>query len=163
MSELYHYGVKGMKWGVRRAQKKEYGLSKHQVKKRIKDAKKNNRTNNGGTFNGSTGKNWDEVVSKHKKAFETDETLQTYTKSRNDAYRKAESYYDKGDFDKSERYQDIGDQYATSVNKRRAEIGKQFTSQYSNALLKDINYDDLAKGRKMLKEYGIKNDWGKYR
>lgn len=36
--ELYHYGVKGIKWGVRRAQKKEYGLSKRQPRKLIKNS-----------------------------------------------------------------------------------------------------------------------------
>ena len=37
-NELYHYGVQGMRWGVRRYQKKEYGLSKRQLRKRIKNS-----------------------------------------------------------------------------------------------------------------------------
>ena len=60
--ELYHYGVKGMKWGVRK-DKQEYGMSKREVKRAIKTAKRSYRRNEDPyhVFNGTTGKNFVKV------------------------------------------------------------------------------------------------------
>ena len=42
--ELYHYGVKDMKWGVRK-DKQKYGMSKREVRRAIKTAKRSYRRN----------------------------------------------------------------------------------------------------------------------
>ena len=38
MNELYHYGIKGMKWGVRRYQNKDGSLTKEGMKRLTKEA-----------------------------------------------------------------------------------------------------------------------------
>lgn len=155
--ELCHYGVKGMKWGVRKAQKKEYGLSRGQLKRRIKDAKTNYRRNDNPlhTFGNTTGKNWATVDSARRKAMADDTETKDLKSKRDSAYKKAEAYDRKGDYDNSNKYQDIGDTYADKLRTREKEIGKQYANAYADALLKDIGYSDVNKGRKMLKAYGI--------
>lgn len=62
-TELMHYGVKGMKWGVRKAQKSSGGLSDRQIKKYAKkgyaqDSFRSNKT--------VGGKVWDAYTGAHK-------------------------------------------------------------------------------------------------
>lgn len=164
-NELYHYGVKGMRWGVRKDQKKEYGMSKGEVKRAIKTAKRNYRKNENPyhTYDGSTGKNWEKVKSKHKNEIDNDSEIKDLTKKRNSAYAKAMSYYNKGNIEVSERYQQIGDLHQGEITARSKKIGKAYANAYKDALLKDINYKNVSKGREMLDAYGISNEWGKHR
>ena len=62
-TELMHYGVKGMKWGVRRARKSSGGLTDRQIKKYAKkgyaqDSFRSNKT--------VAGKAWDAYTGAHK-------------------------------------------------------------------------------------------------
>ncbi len=169
--ELMHYGILGQKWGVRRFQnpdgsltpagKERYGLSKGQAKSAVKKAKKEYRKSEGWRADGATGAEWAAVRKKNKKAIESDAAIREETKKRNEAYRKAESAYDKGNMDASDKYQDAGDLANEKITKRKLEITRSFTSQYQEALLKDIGYADIELGKQMLVEYGIDNDDGK--
>lgn len=193
---LMHYGVKGMKWGVRRArQKEEYGLSKREVKKKIKEAKKNYRTKEDPyhAFSGVTGKNWAKVRAANIKEVNNDAEINELKRKRDKAYAAAERAASasegiqkiqdanqklkntnvvNGNDPKSktssvlnftsEMLQNEGDRYASQVNARISKIGEKYTKQYQNALLKDIGYEDLDLGRRMLNEYNIQNKWGKY-
>ena len=160
-NELYHFGVKGMKWGVR----KKYGMSKRQVKSAIRKAKRNYRRNDNPyhTFDGTTGKNWADVYSKHKQAVDNDKSIKELRSKRDSMYKKAESADRRGNIEKSNQYQALGDSFQDSITKRKIEVGKSFSNDYSDALLKDIGYSNIEKGREMLKEYGITNDYGRYK
>ena len=161
--ELYHYGVKGMKWGVRK-DKQKYGMSKREVKRAIKTAKRNYRKNEDPyhVFNGTTGKNWANVRSKHRSAVENDDTIKELRDKRDSMYKKAEQADHKGHVKLAETYQNLGDWNQRDMDRRKSEIGKTFVDEYNDALLKDIGYSDTKKGREMLKAYGITNEGGRY-
>ena len=162
--ELYHHGVKGMKWGVRK-DKQKYGMSKREVKRAIKTAKRSYRRNEDPyhVFNGTTGKNWANVRSKHRSAVENDETVKELRSKRDSMYRQAEREDRKGNVDLAETYQNLGDRNQRDIDRRKSEIGESFVNDYNDALLKDIGYSDTKKGREMLKAYGITNAGGRYR
>lgn len=164
-STLCHHGVKGMKWGVRRFQdrdgrltsagkKRYYGMDSRGLKKAIKSAKKENRKRNGMVFDGSTGKNWDSVKKELAKETDSDKHVKELRRKRDEAYRNAEKFYDR-DIEKAMKYQDAGDAYERKAFQRSAKIGEKYGERFSNALLKDINYDDVERGQQMLRDYGI--------
>ena len=161
--ELYHHGVKGMKWGVRK-DKQKYGMSKREVKRAIKTAKRSYRRNEDPyhVFNGTTGKNWANVRSKHRSAVENDETVKELRSKRDSMYRQAERADRKENVDLAETYQNLGDRNQRDIDRRKSEIGESFVNDYNDALLKDIGYSDTKKGREMLKAYGITNAGGRY-
>lgn len=170
--ELYHHGVKGMRWGVRH-DKEKYGMSKREVKSAIRKAKRNYRRNEDPyhLFSGTTGKNVAKVRSDFRKAVNNDKTVKDYKSKRDSAYDQARShdmlrnlYSGEGKSQKlydyhtkeSEKYQIKGNTYNELVRERTTKIGKNYTQKYNDALLKDIGYKgNIDTGREMLNKYGI--------
>ena len=85
MSELYHYGIKGMHWGVRRFQNADgsltaAGIKRYGIKGYSKDAYNSNKT--------MTGKVYDRITNAHKSAGRIRYSLST----ENERKQRAESY-----------------------------------------------------------------------
>ena len=190
-NELYHHGIKGQKWGVRRYRNKNgtltntakarYGMSKKEVKRTIKEAKRDYRkSRNPFDFSGITGENWEKVRNKNKAEVENDELYKKYSEK---SQQELDSY---------KHYRDLADKYSSNsftpnafynkwytdsknehnarysmlselASERKSEIGKMYSQRYQDALLKDIGYKgNIETGRAMLNYYNITNSFGKF-
>lgn len=181
-SELKHHGIKGQKWGVRRfrnndgsltpagkkrysakeqMQKDEFGLTKKEAKFKIKTAKKIDAKNHKVLLSTSTGKNWDNVKDANRKAVENDKTIKKLEKQKQ--HFEDQKFWTNRDSVQEAIYDAFINETVDAIDKRKKEIGSKYTDAYSEALLKDIGYEDnVEKGKRMLKAYGIENSFGKY-
>ena len=174
---LEHYGVMGMKWGVRKDRKSGSTLQQHmekrKLKRSIKQAQKQARKQGGHNFR-STGKHMDEVDAKQTAAIKNDADWQkkeaTRKKALLDSFVSEKKYLDslsdangiesrmpesvrKQHMEVDQKYRNARD----AVYNRERAIAKTFTDEYLNAALKDMGYKDIAKGRKLLKTYDLEN------
>ena len=118
---MYHYGVKGMKWGVRRAQKKQARMEARQQKKNKKEQRK---------FQSNVNKNWTKSYNKATDKFNAD------MRKINDKYKN-----DKFDDNFSTK---SGQQYVKEVN-------STWQKHYSQALLEDFGPEPISKGKDWVK------------
>ena len=161
-NELYHFGVKGMHWGVRRYQNRDGSLTP-EGERRILSSKKNLRRafkksakahehdqgRSGDIYTGtsSTGKNYDRVHKSYIKAIRPmeDWLLKQYDKI--DA--KYGNDYDK--WEKAELKLLNNPTYRSSMEK----VSHQYVHALNRAKLQDIGISDLERGEKYMYEYGL--------
>ena len=143
--ELYHYGVPGMRWGRR---KKEYGMSKRQVKKALK---KNSSINQ------------DKIKEDYRKELhgnkKWNELGREATKTAKQLIKSESSDYDSdGNYKPSKRTSDLYKKHESisdQMTKIEIEAGKKYVNKLNEAKLKDIKYSgSIEKGKEMLDAYG---------
>lgn len=145
---IQHYGVLGMRWGHRKSYKKEYGLSKHQLKKKIRKSEKKNRE----LINELAEKdllNNKRFVTASERSTKIAKQINKYYEKNPDSYNLPKHLIKK--YSEQKKYSKIAD----SESKK---IGEKYSNKYKQALLKDIGYDNIEKGINMLKTYKINDD-----
>ena len=129
---MYHHGVKGMKWGVRRAQKKQARMEAKQQKKNKKEQRK---------FQSNVSKNWTKSYNKATDKFNVD-------------LHKINDKYKDDKFD-DEFSTERGQQYIK-------ELSSTWKKHYSQALLEDFGPEPISKGKDWVKNMPMMDDYDIY-
>lgn len=134
--ELFHYGVKGMKWGVRRARKASSSSSKSSARKKeinrnIKDYRKS--WDEAEKASNAADKKRQDVSSQYKALGKNRlQRFMAVSKGNSDAVKKY-----KKDFNEATRLEDIADKKWNEVSEKYKLTGKNRVSR----ILNNIKYD----------------------
>lgn len=135
--ELYHFGVLGMKWGVKRARKQ---AAKEGVEGRSRL---------------STGKHYDKVMKEMKP--ELDAMNKKYEKEYSKLADDIVNYNNRAmsgfnNPNEYKRLENVNKQLNASYYKDKMKIAKKYTNRLNEATLKDIGYKNVDKGMEYLKK-----------
>lgn len=162
-NELYHYGVKGQKWGVRRYQNKDGSLTaagKKRVAKREAEGKyAMTKREVKRAMKKSSNEEFDKVYDEYQSEFRTNKKYNKLGKQSDKVAKEllAQDQQDLLNGGPSKRTYELykkHDDLDKQMTKIEVEIGKKYVDKFNDARLKDINYQGSAeKGREMLKSY----------
>jgi phage terminase small subunit len=149
---LAHYGVKGMKWGVRKNPTDVTSYSKRKIKKKIDKANKTPEKN----VNTIKVQNRleSELLNKTKEGKAMKNASDVLIKMQKEANRRnggkqATVLVDK---DFADWYNGVQESY---IKKGKELITKKYRDDMASAMLKDLSYDDTKAGREYLKKLGF--------
>ena len=135
--ELYHHGIKGMRWGIRRYQNPDGSLTAAGRKKYAKEEYRNNKLSAKKEFNNAiekANKSYDKTMSKYKndlaKVDETHDKLQKAT----DEHYQAELRKYKADMD----FWEPGDFYEEAASKYSKVMSEYNSTSASNSIARAL-------------------------
>lgn len=154
-NELYHYGIKGMKWGVRRYQKKDGTLTKAGKKRMIEKGFDNDLDwSNRKAVNDKVmkevnatkeGKEWNDLVKRRGIKLNNGKVTLSYLK---DDWSNPEKVM-------NEMVKDSN--IERSYHNKENEIAKKYTEEYAGAMLRDFGLQDTEAGRKYVNKHILGN------
>ena len=134
--ELYHHGVKGQKWGVRRYQNKDGSLTPEGQKRLAKSLKRDYKRNYQYSYPFKTSKTYDEKLRGHVKSAITDEDKKRITDAKK-TWLSKQKEADKAE----EALYDLAEKF-----------GKEY---YDEEIRKNARYYDTPRAKEKLREYSI--------
>ena len=177
-NELRHFGVLGMKWGIRRYQNKDgsltpagmkrYGRKVQNMEREAKERYSKEKNLKWYQSHDSTGKNFDKAESDYQKMLENDAKRKELSKKAHEAERKRllseKPFWKDGDgvpkdqgkyeeFLRSEEYKKLSSDSFKATQELEAYIskkGEEYVDVIKEAKLKDLN---ITKNKEVAKRY----------
>ena len=160
--EIYHFGIKGMKWGIRRYQNENGTLTEAGKKRYGSDISKRKVKDVKNQFMTGVKKKTIDVSSINKKVLkEVNRSKEGKAKKNADEsleniFKSAESQgvpRNKVVFDKNtaDTFNNITDNYQKKVQS----VAKKYIDEYASISLKSLGYEDTKKGRDWLKKHNF--------
>ena len=161
LNEIYHHGILGMKWGVRRFQNEDGTLTPAGKERHGDVRKENKRVLRKKLAEGTPSKKAQEILSQWHNDLSLTEEQKEYDrvskyveKIRQEiekTYGVSEPYIH-FDADTEKWVRNTLDRY----NKRSNELWEEkYADKYLSTVLNDLGYDDTIEGRKYLKRMGV--------